>query len=164
MEDMYKRIVVVAIFLGLFGIPLIAKAGEIDVTCCGANTIIMRLAESEDLSITAFEGKGVVQSNVEKKAFDKCSFQVLGIDTTIAGKRTQSGNSKFMDSDGDFVVMENFVPPGAMEATWKFMYGTGKWKGIKGGGKTVMVVRVKSIAPDTRQYCFRNTGTFELPK
>jgi len=164
MKGIYKRIVVIATFLFLLLSPLVAKAEETDVMCCGSVTVIMRLSESEDLSVSAFEGKGVVRSNVEKRAFDNCSFQVLGIDTIIAGKRTQFGNSKFMDSDGDFVVMENFVPLGSKEATWKFIYGTGKWKGIKGGGKTEAAVRVKSIAPDTRQLCFRNTGTFELPK
>lgn len=164
MKGMYKRIVVIAIFLVLLVSTLVAKAEDIDVTCCGSNTIIMMLLQSEDLSISTFEGKGIVRSNLEKKAFDNCSYHLVGIDTIIADKRTQSGYSKFMDSDGDFVVMENFVPLGAKEATWKFIYGTGKWKGIKGGGKTVRVIRVKSITPDTRQYCFTNIGTFELPK
>ena len=86
MKGIYKRIVVIAIFLFLLLSPLVAKAEDIDVMCCGSVTVIMRLSESEDLSISAFEGKGVVRSNVEKKAFDNCSFQVLGIDTQFWGQ------------------------------------------------------------------------------
>ncbi len=51
-----------------------------------------------------------------------------------------------------------------LEGTWKILYGTGKWKGIKGSGKHVHVQRVKQIKPGTFQGYARNTGTFELSK
>jgi len=46
----------------------------------------------------------------------------------------------------------------------KFLYGTGKWKGITGTGKFERIARGKAMEPGTFQGCVRNTGTFELPK
>jgi hypothetical protein len=155
----------VTIILGLVMFIPVAQAEEpFDITFCGSTRVTETLSESQDLTITTFEGKGAVRSNLANKAFDNCSYHLLGTSLNIGGKMTNFGYSKYMDSDGDFVVQENFYPLGATEATWKFLYGTGKWKGIKGSGKTIPIIRPKPIAPGTRQGCLRSTGTFELPK
>jgi hypothetical protein len=54
--------------------------------------------------------------------------------------------------------------PGETEGNFKFLQGTGKWKGIKGSGKGKVITRGKPITPGTAQVCSRWTGTFELPK
>jgi hypothetical protein len=74
------------------------------------------------------------------------------------------GYSKFMDLDGDFVLLEGTIAPGETEGNFKFLQGTGKWKGIKGSGKGKVITRGKPITPGTAQVCSRWTGTFELPK
>ncbi len=65
--------------------------------------------------------------------------------------------SKFMDPDGDFVISETTMAPGQSEGNFKFLQGTGKWKGIKGSDG-------KPITPGTNQVGNRLRGTFELPK
>lgn len=82
----------------------------------------------------------------------------------MAGKMTALTYSKMMDPDGDFVIAEVTMAPGETEGSFKFLYGTGKWKGIKGGGKATNIARGKPITPGTVQQCGRWTGTFELPK
>jgi hypothetical protein len=82
----------------------------------------------------------------------------------MAGQLTALGYSKFMDLDGDFVILETTMVPGETEGNFKFLQGTGKWKGIKGSGKVRAIKRGKPITPGTGQVCNRWTGTFELPK
>ncbi len=161
-----KRWMMEAIVI-VFGVVMcisIAQAEPFDITFCGSTTTTQTVLESKELTITTFEGKGPVRSNPENKAFDNCSYHLLGVSLQMADKVTNFGYSRYMDSDGDFVVQENLRSPDATEGTWKFLYGTGKWKGIKGSGKTTVVIRPKPIAPGTRQGCLRSTGTFELPK
>ena len=82
----------------------------------------------------------------------------------MAGQLTALTYSKFMDPDGDFVILEITIAPGETEGDCKFLQGTGKWKGIKGGGKVRAITRGKPITPGTFQGCNRWTGTFGLPK
>jgi hypothetical protein len=82
----------------------------------------------------------------------------------MAGQLTALSYNKFMDPDGDFVILETTMAPGETEGNFKFLQGTGKWKGIKGSGKVRAITRGKPITPGTSQACYRWTGTFELPK
>ena len=82
----------------------------------------------------------------------------------MAGQLTLLTYSKFMDPDGDFVLLEITFAPGETEGNFKFLQGTGKWEGIKGSGKGKVITRGKPITPGTAQVCSRWTGTFELPK
>jgi hypothetical protein len=82
----------------------------------------------------------------------------------MAGQLTALTYHKFMDPDGDFVILETAVAPGETGGIIKFLQGTGKWKGIEGGGKVRTMTRAKPITPGTVQGCYRYTGTFELPK
>jgi hypothetical protein len=157
--------VAIVIVLGLAIFTPIAQAEQpFDITLCGSTTVTAILVESEELRITTFEGKGIARSNLESKAFNNYSYQLLGVAHYTGRKATMYGHTKFMDPDGDIVVQENSSPFGATGGTWKFIYGTGKWKGIKGSGKALRVATGKRITPDTLQSCIRMTGTFELPK
>ena len=84
----------------------------------------------------------------------------------MAGQSTSLSYSKLMDPDGDFVIMETITSGarGETEGSFKFLQGTGKWKGIKGSGKVRAITSGKPIMPSTGQGCGRYTGTFELPK
>ena len=82
----------------------------------------------------------------------------------MAGQLTGLGYHKFMDPDGDFVILETTRAPGEMEGNIKFLQGTGKWKGIKGSGTVRGIKLGRPITPGTNQGCSRWTGTYELPK
>ena len=84
----------------------------------------------------------------------------------MAGQLTALSYSKLMDPDGDFVILETITSGalGEMEGNFKFLQGTGKWKGIKGSGKARAITHGRPITPGTLQGCGRFTGTFEVPK
>jgi len=151
-----------ALFLSLsLMIPVVQAQQNYDITDCGSMTLTTN-SESEELTIITFDFKGISRSNSENKVFDNCTVFYVGVARNMAGKTSAYGYSKYMDPDGDFVVMES-IREGA-ETHCKFLQGTGKWKGIKGEGKVRRIAVGKPITPGTSQYCTRHIGTFELPK
>ena len=143
----------------------VAQAEPIDITYCLSMTTTM-VSETQELSVHSFDFKGIARSNLESKAFDNLTFHGIGVARDLADKRIHRyGYIKFMDSDGDILITENLHTLDAgQESDWNFLQGTGKWKGIKGGGKLRRAAGGKPITPGTLQGCMRMTGTFELPK
>jgi len=154
---------VVLVFVFGLGIFIsVAQAEEsYDITNCWSGVTSM-LSASKELVVYGYELKGITRSNHENKAFDNDTFQCVGIAKVVAGKATSDSYCKFMDPDGDMVVGGG-QKTGA-EGTWKFLQGTGKWKGITGGGKNWVITKSKPIKEGTFQGCNRATGTYELPK
>jgi hypothetical protein len=132
-----------------------------DMTECGSGLVTV-VFQSKEITVSGLEGKGIFFSNHENKVFDNCTFQVVQIARVFEGKRVANSYWKIMDPDGDVVVASvDIVGP---EKTMRFLHGTGKWKGIKGGAKGKGITTGKFIAPGTFQACSRYVGTFELPK
>ena len=153
--------------ISIFGLILFISFAQaqqpIDFTDCASGTFTL-LSDAKEFTIFAFDMKGISRSNLENKVFDNMTFHHAGVTRIVAGKWTVYGYTKYMDSDGDFVIFEiNEVGP-PMEGNWQFLYGTGKWKGIKGSGKHSHTAGGRPIVPGTAQSCSRNVGTFELPK
>jgi hypothetical protein len=152
----------IAIILGLFTfIPIAQSQTPFDVTECGAGPVTV-VYQSNEITISGLEGKGIFFSNHANKVFDNCTFQVVAIVKTVDGKRRSDSYWKIMDSDGDVIVAEAVVL--GPEKTMKFLHGTGKWKGIKGEAKGKTTAIGRPVVPGTFQACSRYAGTFELPK
>lgn len=148
--------------LGLFLFtPIVQAQTPFDVTECGAGTMTM-IYQSKEMSIYGLEGKGIFLSHHENKVFDNFTFQVVAIGKMEDVKRTSETYWKIMDPDGDIIIAEvTVVIP---EKTMKFLHGTGKWKGIKGGAKGKTSAAGKPITQGTFQSCSRYVGTFELAR
>jgi hypothetical protein len=152
----------IAIFLGLFAfIPIAQSQTPFDFTECGSGPVTIAF-QSQEVTISGLEGKGIIFSHHENKVFDNFTFQVVAIAKTVDGKRRSDSYWKIMDPDGDIIIAEVVVI--GTEKTMAFLHGTGKWKGIKGGAKGKTSAAGKMIAPGTFQACSRYVGTFELPK
>ncbi|MFC1886472.1 hypothetical protein ACFLZM_05390 [Thermodesulfobacteriota bacterium] len=119
------------------------------------------LAREKDCIIVTLDIRGIVRSNHENKIFDNCSFHCEQIYRKMGDEIKRYCHTKFMDKDGDYFVTES---SGAKVMYGKFIYGTGKWKGITGSLKFEMIFRGKPMYEGTGQGCVRNTGTFDLPK
>jgi hypothetical protein len=143
-------------------IPFAQAETPFDTTDCGSGTVTM-VSESKELTVFGFDLKGLSRSNHENKVFDNCTFHAVAVMRIMDGKTTETGYFKIMDPDGDIIVGE-ITRFETEESTWKFLQGTGKWKGITGGGKGRTIARGKPITVGTFQACFRHMGSFELPK
>ncbi|MBM4402699.1 MAG: hypothetical protein FJ044_05645 [Candidatus Cloacimonetes bacterium] len=154
-------------FVGVFVLTMfisVAQAEQIcDFTFCVSLNIEV-VSDSEELRIATFQGQGIVLDNLGKKLFHNMTFHLVGVARDMFGKRYRYGFVKFMDPDGDFVFTENIALPDEKEGRFKFLLGTGKWKGIKGEGKVLAITSGKPIKPGTTQTCWKLTGTFELAK
>ena len=162
-----KMTTIAAGFFGLaMFIPFAQAQQSIDITDSVFAKIIV-LSESKELLIMSSEVWGMVASNNENKIFENLTSHCVAIRKFVADKQMKSLTyTKFMDSDGDFFVVETVgdaleIGP---EGKWVFWEGTGKWKGIKGGGKAWFTARGKAITSDTFHGRVRMTGTFEMPK
>jgi len=114
------------------------------------------------MRVHGFDFKGIALSNLANKAFDNMTFHGIGIGRVLPNKKKHRyGHIKFMDPDGDILVTENLRTLDGPDATWNFLQGTGKWKGIKEGGKLRPAAGGKPITPGTVRGCIRMTGTFE---
>lgn len=152
----------IAIILGFFTfIPIAQSQTPFDFTECyvGNATVVF---QSKEVTIVGSEGKGILISHHENKAFDNCTFHAVVIVKTVDGKRTSNSYWKIQDPDGDVVIAEVLVV--GPEKTMTLLHGTGKWKGIKGSAKGKTTVAGKPVVPGTIQSCSRYVGTFELPK
>ena len=125
------------------------------------------LTESKELAIVSSEVWGIVTSNNENKAFDDMTSYCFAVRKFVAGEQRKSLTyTKFMDKDGDFFVVET-IRDGTEtgpEGTWTFLEGTGKWKGIKGGGKAWFSGRGRAQTASTAQGRVRMKGTYDVPK
>jgi hypothetical protein len=131
-----------------------------DITSCHSGTIKM-LYSSKEMTILSGEGWGIITSNHENKAFDNCTFHVMTLIQVMGEKTTETGYYKMMDPDGDLVIAE--VTRIGTESISRFLHGTGKYKGITGGGRSQRIVFGR-IPPNTAAACSRSVGTFKLPK
>jgi hypothetical protein len=163
-------LVTVIFVFGLVIFLPIAKAEQpVDFTDYFYATVTP-LSTSPELTIFQSEVKGVIQNASGNKIFDNLTSYCLRLGKVVAGKMSYTTYTKFTDPEGDYFITEataEAVPAGVFEAAWKFLHGTGKWKGVKGGGtsKTIFMTRGKQqLNPTTFQGYLRMTGTFELPK
>jgi hypothetical protein len=151
-----------AVILGLITfVPEVPGQQPMDMISCG-DTKISPIVSGQELTIMGLEGKGINIDNLGSKTFDNMTYHSVGVFKIEGGKMSGTLYAKYLDPSGDFVVVEIFQV--GMERDWKYLYGTGKWKGITGGGKAVPFTKGKPIAPGTMQSCTKITGTYELKK
>jgi hypothetical protein len=155
------KLVIVGVFISVMSISIAQAETPFDITECGAGTVTT-VYQSKEITIAGQDGKGIIFSNHENKLFNNFTFHVVVIAQTVDGKRRSDSYWKIMDPDGDIIVAEvNVVWP---EKTMKFLHGTGKWKGIKGGAKGKGIMTGTQVVPGTFQACSRYIGMFELLK
>lgn len=134
-----------------------------DITVC-ISIDMNPLVKAPPFSIFAFDGKGIVRSNNGGKVFDNCSAHVQGMAMYEGKNLTKIVYMKYLDPDGDFIVFRQIQNPGEKEGTTTVLMGTGKWKGVTGGGKAMQIVKGKPVVEGTVQFCNSHKGTLTLPQ
>jgi len=142
-------------------IPEVPGQQPMDMVSCGDGKTTT-IVSGQELTIMGYEAKGINIDNLGSKIFDNMTFHSVGVFKMESGKMTGTSYSKYMDPSGDIVVVE--ISQVGMERDWRFLYGTGKWKGITGGGKAISFTKGKPISPGTLQSCSKITGSYELKK
>jgi hypothetical protein len=71
---------------------------------------------------------GIIRNETDGGPFDKSFLRCIGVEAMVAGKYWDNGTCTETDTDGDKI----FITYGV--GTFTFVGGTGKYKGITGGG------------------------------
>jgi hypothetical protein len=155
----------VTLFMGLVLLISVVNAEEkpMSLTSCRSGTVDM-LSASKELAVYRYELKGIDQDRNEDKTFENFTHRCMGVSRVQGDVNSTSGYCKYMDPDGDFWIVEFNGESGGKKLPWTFIQGTGKWKGIKGGGTAQNYTRGKPIAEGTFQMCTKIEGTYELPQ
>jgi len=165
MKKVIRLWALVGTFILFMSISVSQAQTPFDITVCVTGPAAM-LSSSQELIIVGVELKGIVVSNHENKVCDNFLYHFLGVSRIMAGQVDARGYSKLTDLNGDLIFMETttFGPSG--KPTWKvkFLYGTGKWKGIAGGGDVSAITKRSPFVEGTYRGCYKTTGTFELSK
>ena len=153
----------VVILSAIMFIP-VAQAQRQDFEIMQCNSATANVVHSTpELGLSTVDSKGIIQSTHENKLFDNWSRHSVFLIKRIGGNMTYNGVVKQVAPDGDFIVWE-YYGDGKSGSTAKAIYGTGKWKDVKGVFKGQRVTKGKPIAPATDQFCEKAVGWIEVPK
>lgn len=139
-----------------------AEEKPVNLISCRSGTVTI-LSGTKELTVYSYEIKGIDRGSNGDKTFENFTHRCMGVTRIKGGDQWTTGYCKYMDPDGDFFILEYAGPGGAKGVDWKYIQGTGKWKGIKGSGTARAITRGKPIVKGTFQYCAKITGTYELP-
>ena len=134
-----------------------------DVNVC-VSMVWTPLVLSKEFAIVDWDAKGIMRSNNDGKVFDNFTVHNKGVTLREGKNRTIDGYMKYLDPDGDFFIFRYNLKSGEKEATTTLILGTGKYKGIKGGGKAKRIAAGKPIVDGTLQFCNNHKGTFTVPE
>ena len=142
------------------GLGAQAAEAPYDFVACTSSKRTMVEANNE---VVAFgvELWGVVASSTTK-FWENASTHCVGYLRIVGGKPVGKGVCKWTEAGGDTATGE-FEYPVAGAPTWTWLAGTGKLKGIAGGGTFQELFSARPADPATSQGCRRDWGKFSLP-
>ncbi len=155
-------LIVVILAVAMFVPVAQAQRQEWEGVGCYANTYNV-VHSSPEVAIMSYDGKGIMRSTHEKKLIDNWTLHFVAILKREGDKVSWNGLSKMMAPDGEFIISEYYGDL-ASGNTAKIIYGTGKWKDVKGESKGRVITAGKAIVQGTGQLREKWVGWFELPK
>jgi hypothetical protein len=135
----------------------------IDSVWCRAGTVTV-LAQEEKTIVWALDHRGVAQASDPKSPGNGATQRCVGVVASIDGKSSGNGWCKIVDPQSGHWYMLDWASsdkPG--HGTWNLRYGSGKFKGVTGGGTYEPMGPTKPVDPGTYQNCSRAKGTMKLP-
>ena len=159
-----KWITMFIVILGFVMFIPVAQAERqyVEFILCGAST--WNVVESSlELGIGNYDAKCIIQSTHESGLFDNWTVHLIGVERWMGFDGSWNMLSKRTAPNGDFIIWESY---GDSEngSTFKPIYGTGKWKGIKGELKIKQLRTGKPNIRFTDQFCEEHIGWIELPE
>jgi len=160
---MLRLIIICLLGLTLLAPMVNAEEKPINIVSCRSATNTLLTAD-KDLVIFSYDAKGIDQDLNEDKFFANFTHQCLGTIRIIGGEVLARGYCKYMAPDGEFFIVNYDGIMGEKPLDWEYIYGSGKWKGVKGGGTAKYITKAKPIVKGTAQSCIQITGTYDVPQ
>ncbi len=140
-----------------------AQAGDTEYggTFCG-HWKSMMVQSSPEVSAFNTEFWGVQTPDSTIKPLANATNHCMENDIFMQGRMSAHGECLWTDADGDTFIGTYTDEPGK-PGVWTFLGGTGKWKGVTGGG-TYQHVSFSKPRPDgTGEGCTTHSGKYTLP-
>lgn len=149
--------------VALLGAGAAQAQQALDFVHCRAGTVSV-LAQEEKTIFYAIDHRGVAQASDPKSPFHGLTQRCIGVIASIDGKSSGNGWCKNVDpQSGHWYVVDWTSSDKPGHGTWNFRYGSGKFKGVTGGGTYEPTGPTKPADPGTYQNCVRIKGTMKLP-
>ncbi|MDH4323988.1 MAG: hypothetical protein OEW90_07585 [Betaproteobacteria bacterium] len=147
----------------LVGAPLAALAQSVpyDIKVCNITEATV-IDSAGDVTVLATHGRGITDSNPAGGPFDGTTYECRSVMDASKVSVEFSGRCTFVDKDGHKALGAFTGTPKGWE--WKFVGGTGKWEGIRGGGTTKPLKQYARLSPTVTAACAHATGTYEINK
>jgi hypothetical protein len=128
-----------------------------------SNQVFSVVHSTPEVAIMSVDQKSIIQSTHDSKLFDNWTAHLVGVHKKVDGKWSWNGVMKEMAPDDEYIIWEY---SGDIEAGTiaRPIFGSGKWKGIKGERKSTIITAGKPIVQGTSQVCQKQVGWIELPK
>lgn len=150
---------IVAAATAALAFPATAQEAVYDFVACTHSKISL-LESGPHFMAYGAESWGTVASSTTK-GWENASTRCLGYARVVAGKPYGKGTCKWVFATGDSAVGEYEYGEAGAKFTW--LAGTGKLKGIEGGGTFKQVFSAKPSEVGTAQGCRRDWGKYKLP-
>lgn len=130
---------------------------------CRSGTL-KQLAQDEKKVVFLTENFGVAQNGDGKDWFFGSTHRCVGTFAVFDGASSGGGWCKQVSAQtGDWAVLEWNASGQPGKGTWEYRHGTGKWKGISGGGTYETAFPTRPIEAGTYQNCIRVKGKVAIP-
>jgi hypothetical protein len=141
--------------------PALAGETEYGGTFCSHSTTTM-LQANPDMTAFELESWGIQTPDSAFKPWANATNHCMGNIAVVQGKMSAHGECLWTDADGDTFIGSFLDEPGKPGA-WAFLGGTGKWKGVAGGGTYQYVSSTKPRTDGTGEGCTSHSGKYTLP-
>ncbi|MGA2792868.1 MAG: hypothetical protein ABSE69_04940 [Roseiarcus sp.] len=132
------------------------------LTVCGQSKDTVLYSEP-DLTVSLWEFNGVVPAEAAFKGpLQNATAHCMAYHRVLQGKFSATTACLWTDPSGDTFIGETVDVPDK-PGVWTFLSGTGKWKGISGGGTYTVTAAGKPAADGTMGICFSPSGKWKLP-
>ena len=137
--------------------PFSSLADELDYALKGCGTSeAMIIDNAGDITIGQSISRGITESVPPGGAFDNMTYECRSVwHASIEGGEF-TNRCTFVDIDGDKTLG---ISAGSFKGwEWRFIGGTGKWKGITGGGPSGPVGKFGRLSETVNGYCWQGKG------
>jgi len=162
----HRLVCATAVALALGAGTAFATEVQYSGTWCGHSAAKVLVAGPE-LTVLSTESWGIETPGASKpEVLENSAVHCVGYVRILNGESRGTGACLYTNAAGDTTTGEAVSgpdKPGTWTGTWTFLGGTGKWKGIRGGGTYKVVSRGKPAQGASVQ-CFSHSGTYTLPQ
>ena len=159
-----RRSALTALASSIVAGSVVAAEQPVDFTACISSRFEF-ISTAEGINTFRVENRGIAMSNHENKLFHNAAYEFVGVGFGPAGKPMGFGYVKLTDPSDNVLILELTGLPS--DLAFKFLQGTGPWKGITGGGKAVRTASTgirMSGTSGASDGCLRFTGTLDVRK